>query len=111
MKSPLDPFLGGHKTWFLGRKIDAGPVAYSKFAGVIGKPVDSQTHANIVKKDVTRFQNCFVQAQYAMRFRSGFRVENIAVVLAAEERAVTGAEGCKAFFGQIVLEHGRGCDN
>src|SRR5271156_2881288 len=26
MKSPLDPFLRRHKTWFLGRKIDTGSV-------------------------------------------------------------------------------------
>src|ERR1700676_3406417 len=52
-----------------------------------------------------------MQAKYAMRFRSGLRVENIAMVLTPEEGAVTGTKRREAFLGNMVLEHSRRCHN
>src|SRR5580704_2474524 len=107
MKSSLDPFLRRHQARLLGRKVDARSVADAKFCAVIRKSVDSKAHAHVVEKDVAGFQNCFMQAQYAVRFRSGLRIENIAMVLPPEERAVTGTERRETFLGNVVLEHCR----
>ncbi len=92
MKDALDPFLRRHQAGLFGRKIDAGFVADAKFVAVVGKAIDSQAHAHVVEKDVARFQNRVMQAQYAMRLRSGLRVVNIAMVLPPEERAVPGTK-------------------
>src|SRR5580692_3097889 len=111
MKGALDPLLRRHEAGLFGGKIDARLMADAELDGVVGEAVNTETHADVVEKDVTGFQDRIVQTERAVRLRTSFSVVEVAVILAAKEGDIAGAEGSEAFFGNMLFEHGGGGHN
>src|SRR5690349_15708755 len=107
MEDSLDPLFRGHQTGFLGGQVDAGFVADTEFVAVVRKTIDAHLHADGIKKDVTRLENSVVQTGWPMRVWSALRVIDIAVILAAEKSAITGAI-CRETLRYLVIFQHRG---
>src|SRR5207302_6450668 len=100
--------LGGHKSGFLGGKVDARPVSDAQFVTVEGEPVDSEPHTRRVEKDVAGMQDGVVKVHYPVRRSAFFGEIDPALELAAIECSVSGTICGEALWRIVIFEHRRG---
>src|SRR5258708_25804466 len=104
MKDALDPFRRRHQPGQLLGQIDASLAPQAQLTAVVRKAVDAQTHPSVVEKDVTGFEDCFVQAHNAVRTLP----VNPTLELPAIKSGVARAKSCERLGGILVFQHGRG---
>src|ERR1700677_100894 len=111
MEGALAPFLSWQKARLLRGQVDASFVADPEAARVIGEPVNAEFNADVVKEDVAGFQNRIVQVHESVGSNAFFGVIDPAVIWAAEESAVSGAESREILGRHVIFQHGRRGDD
>src|SRR6266478_4577188 len=104
MKDALDPFRGWHQPRQLLGEIDSGLASQTEFSGVVGKAIDAQAHSDVVEKDVTGLEDCFMQAHHTVRT---FPIDPT-LELPAIKSGVARAKRRERFGRILVLQHGGG---
>src|SRR6266478_8265347 len=104
MEDPLHPFSGRHQPGQLLWEIDSSLVSEPEFTAVVGEAVDAQAHSSVVEKNITGFEDGFVQSHHTMRaFPKDPTLE-----LPAIEGGVTRAKRRETFRRILVFQHSCG---
>src|SRR6266404_1455181 len=67
MENALHPLFTGYKSSFLRWQVYAGAMSKAQVRGIIRNPINAQALSHVVKEDVARLHDRFVQIHEAVR--------------------------------------------